>query len=650
MQIRSIALYNDAGSIRRWDFKLGKVNIITGARRSGKTALLRIVQYCLGKGECEIPKGVIRNSVAWYGVLFQIDGSRVFVARRNPPAEAETSSDIYFEVGSDIDVPQFSALRKVVDIDGLVSTLGDLLGIGDNLNIPDQGQTRDPLEANLKHTWFYLFQLQDEVTAPSFLFHNEKENSFMPQTIKDTLPYFLGVPKTDHFAKQEERKRIRKEVRRIQRRLTEAEWIRGEAMSRGKELVAEAQDLGIYENVTIPEDQDTLVRVLNRILNWKPADLSDASGLTLSRLQDERAALLTRFRELNEGLESAVGFSVEQERYLSEASDQRIRLESIGLLKKHDDKFHCPLCDTELSASLPSAGNIMNSFDEITAQLDTVSRERARLDKVIADRRNSLGLLRQQIRDTTSQINAVLQQNAITLEKRELENRRLAAVGRVSLYIETLGTVDEDGYLNELLLEYEGKLAVLEEELNEDEFEIALNSTINRISAKMTDWSDNLDYEYASAPQRFDYDHLTLIADAESGPIPMKKMGGGTNALSCHFLVLFGFHHWFKTRSRPVPHFLMLDQISQVYYPPDTQGKSIEADSKRDPTEDERYAVRQMYRWLFDRVSELGEGFQLIITDHADINEPWFQKGVIDRWRAGNRMIPSEWIDAAEFD
>jgi len=28
-------------------------------------------------------------------------------------------------------------------------------------------------------------------------------------------------------------------------------------------------------------------------------------------------------------------------------------------------------------------------------------------------------------------------------------------------------------------------------------------------------------------------------------------------------------HQWFATRSRPVPHFLFLDQPSQIYFPPE---------------------------------------------------------------------------------
>jgi hypothetical protein len=114
----------------------------------------------------------------------------------------------------------------------------------------------------------------------------------------------------------------------------------------------------------------------------------------------------------------------------------------------------------------------------------------------------------------------------------------------------------------------------------------------------------------------------------------MGKMGPGTNALGNHMLALFGLHSWFAKRDRPVPAFLMLDQISQVYYPSDQQG---------DPKEDDRLKVKQMYEWLFARVAELDGQFQLIVTDHADLKEKWFQDAVVARWRGGKGMVPLEW-------
>jgi hypothetical protein len=31
------------------------------------------------------------------------------------------------------------------------------------------------------------------------------------------------------------------------------------------------------------------------------------------------------------------------------------------------------------------------------------------------------------------------------------------------------------------------------------------------------------------------------------------------------------------------------------------------------------------------------------LTDHADIQEEWFQKRVIERWRGTEKLIPEAW-------
>jgi hypothetical protein len=85
----------------------------------------------------------------------------------------------------------------------------------------------------------------------------------------------------------------------------------------------------------------------------------------------------------------------------------------------------------------------------------------------------------------------------------------------------------------------------------------------------------------------------------------------------------------------------MLDQPTQAHYP-----------SERDndtgmPEEDaDRRAVRAMFELMRDVVAELSPDFQLIVCDHADLPIDWFRESVRYRWRNGEALIPTEWIDA----
>jgi hypothetical protein len=59
--------------------------------------------------------------------------------------------------------------------------------------------------------------------------------------------------------------------------------------------------------------------------------------------------------------------------------------------------------------------------------------------------------------------------------------------------------------------------------------------------------------------------------------------------------------------------------------------------------EDDRYKVIRMFKFVFDVVQEIKPDFQVIITEHADIKEEWYQDAIVERWRYGIKLIPEDW-------
>ena len=75
-------------------------------------------------------------------------------------------------------------------------------------------------------------------------------------------------------------------------------------------------------------------------------------------------------------------------------------------------------------------------------------------------------------------------------------------------------------------------------------------------------------------------------------------------------------HAWFAVRNRPVPAFLILDQLSQAHFSPDALPMDGIPPEKIDA---DRHAVKRLYGLIFDVVESLGGKFQVIITDHPDL-------------------------------
>ncbi|MBR6703670.1 MAG: DUF3732 domain-containing protein, partial [Clostridia bacterium] len=104
--IKKIILWpkKEGFNYREVTFEENKVNIITGASRTGKSALIPIVDYCLGSDKCTIPVDKIRNACAWFGVLFQLENEQLLLCRREPGKQIITG-DMFLLRAKEVKIP-----------------------------------------------------------------------------------------------------------------------------------------------------------------------------------------------------------------------------------------------------------------------------------------------------------------------------------------------------------------------------------------------------------------------------------------------------------------------------------------------------------------------------------------------------------------
>ena len=123
-------------------------------------------------------------------------------------------------------------------------------------------------------------------------------------------------------------------------------------------------------------------------------------------------------------------------------------------------------------------------------------------------------------------------------------------------------------------------------------------------------------------------------------------MGSGANWVSYHILIHFALHQYFIQANRPVPRFLMIDQPTQVYFPPekDTNNDGIIQESS------DEIAVKKMFDFIIDVTNSFEFGFQVIITDHAYLRSEKFEQCVREIWRDGVKLIPQEWLDSSDSE
>jgi hypothetical protein len=241
-------------------------------------------------------------------------------------------------------------------------------------------------------------------------------------------------------------------------------------------------------------------------------------------------------------------------------------------------------------------------------------------------------------------IDAIDQTRAQAVAGRGFAEQQAFLQGRIQRFLETALDLDvqelerrqERVRLQSLVIEE------LEEQLDQDDEREQMMSRLFAIGVDMTRWADRLGLEHSGNGVRLDARRLTVVTDTAAGPVPLNQIGSASNWIGYHVVAHLALHRFFVTQDRPVPRFLMLDQPSQAYYPSDV------ARETGDPGNDaDRTAVRELFRLMLDVSAESGNELQIIVCDHANLSDDWFQDAVIENWRDGERLIPDAWASSS---
>ncbi|MCK7544881.1 DUF3732 domain-containing protein [Marinobacter bryozoorum] len=644
IQIRAVVLYSHDERQRIIPFKIGKANIISGDSRTGKSAMLGIIEYCFGSSTCDVPEGKVRRNVSWFGLLLQTQQGQAFVARQVPLGERKSNEAVYIETGQILEVPPVSSLRQTTNREGLRALLNSWVGLSDYLHEPPQGQTRAPLAATMSHALTYCLQSQNEIAQRNHLFHGSHDR-FVAQAIKDTLPYFLGAVSDDYVAKRQQLKLVRSEIRQIERRLSEAASISGDGgVTRADTLLEEAKAAGLTSvSGKIPwhEKIEILHQIQNQQIPNPLIEMSDEEEF--QRLTAERRELLQEHQSLRATLDRAKAFEGSSKGFSVEANEHAARLNAVSVFGVDSAGNSCPLCSQELPAEslTPSLDDLREAQEYIAERSGAMDSATPRIESAIQEVETKLTEVRQKIDDNRTLLTALKKSNQRLQLASDTDARRAMVVGRISLYVENIPDVPDLSEQQERLNELTDLQQELEEAVSADVIQQKLDSCLSNINRFLSDYASKVDLEYSDSPLRLDPRALSVVADTAERPVPMSEIGSGENHVGYHIVAHLALHTWFVTRKRPVPSFLLLDQPSQAHFSPDaTPGEG----ATQEKIDADRRAVKRLYSLIFDVIDQLDGKLQVIITDHPDFNDdPRFQAALRERWRNGVKLVPEDW-------
>ncbi|MCD9197427.1 DUF3732 domain-containing protein [Aeromicrobium wangtongii] len=651
MHIVSVGVYGHHGQLRNVDFKPGGLNILTGKSKTGKSALLDIVEFCLGRDTVTIPTGVISDKAAWYTTLLQFADKRVLILRPNPESATTNRAVVVLGDRTLVAPATSEGLEVNADTEVVKDVLTEHLGIDRFTVEPEQGSLRNPFEVSSKQAIFFSFQNQNEIANRAVLFHRQNEPDIRP-TIRGVLPYFLGASTPEQSAIQRQLLQARRSLQRIQLELRTTEADLGQQGDRTFQILRSAVSLGVLdsqdETITDPSQARLLLERIRAYRVTQDSDTTSEAGARQAELLDEGTVLRRRLQELDDQIGLMRRLEAEHSDATSELAIQRDRLSAINVLlprrvSEDGPASSCPLCEQELPHPDESVQSLQQLLVDLDGRLVASRGSQARRESLIESLGESRDRLRESLRENAADLNAAAVQNQELANGRAQREQIAFLQGRVSQELER--GVQVEGGLEELRSaerRVRGQLARLEELFEADDPTENMKRTMDGVGELITLYARALQLEGSEFPARLDPAELTVSYVRPGGRVPLARMGSAENWVGYHLATHLALHHWLVTHDRPTPRFLMLDQPTQAFFPEEVVDAAEDEDA-------DWAAVRRQFELLRDVVETLSGELQVIVCDHANLADDWFQDAVVDNWRNGVALIPSDWPTRDEY-
>ena len=650
MQISQIVLYSQTGKTRTVHFHLGALNVVTGISASGKSALLHIVEYCLGRGTSTVPEGVISGNVDWFAVLLQLANQQVFIARRKPREGHTTSTRAMLELGREIVPPSVDQLTENIDTTALREQLGRLIGIGEYQQQRVVGSFRTPQTAGLGQASLLCFQGQGEIANQNQLFHRQNEEG-IAQALRDTLPYFLGAVAPDQAVKRVLLQEARRNFRRAQEELVNAQRADQGFDTQVQALLDEAYGAGLIQSRTA-ESRDAAITILRNAViagggGAEGAEPDDDRARRRRELEAQRFPLRRELREVADQKALLLEQAGSEDGYEEAVELQVSRLRALEIIPRPSGEVRsdsqCPACGQEMWEPDPLVQDMQNMLTSLRTQLDGVQVSRPRRAAALRELEARSRLAIERLRALEDALTQLVAGDRLAVTATSTAEEQAFRRGRIDALLSRLRPSGD------VLAQREAAVAAAAREV--DELEAALDlevereeltSRLNVIGELMRDYAANrLGLEHSEGSIRLDLHRLTVVVDTGAGPIPLLRVGSAANWVGYHLATHLALHKFFVEQARPVPRFLMLDQPTQAYFPSEREQETGKFEAEEDLD-----AVRRLFELMQQVVQELTPNFQVIVCDHANLDEEWFQEAVgVNNWRNGVKLVPLDWID-----
>ncbi len=653
-QLRSIVLWprNEAFQPRLLRFESGRLNVITGASQTGKSAIIPIIDYCLGADKCSIPVETIRNHCSWFGVVVETTEGRQKLFARRGPGDRRSTGDMFIREGPEVDIPgtlpshntNLAAVKRSLD------EMAGLTNLDFDADATGSGFRGRP---SFRDMAAFLFQPQNVVANPDVFFFRADTYEHQ-EKLRTVFPYVLGVLTPQLLAAQHELGQLRRELRRKQSERANIEQVSQRWMAEIQARVDEARELGLVaKEVPTSADREQLVEILTQAISVPVGQtqiteqaLSD-SIQELQQLRQEEAKVSQELAKLRHRLSQMDELQRSSARYREALEVQRDRLGiSEWLTSIGGKEHHCPICGSHMDANSKSLEEMVHALRELEESAGVMGQIPAAFDREHQRVGQELRIATERLNGVRTRIRGLERRSAEVREKQYQLMSTARFVGNVENALAVYRSLGVDSSLSEEIAHMEARIAQLGALISESQVRAREQRALKMVEMNAARILPSLDVERPNTPISLSVKDLSIKVMGQEREDYLWEIGSGSNWLSYHVAVTLALQQFFLALPRsPVPSFLVYDQPSQVYFPRKLADPSRQDDDPRLSDED-LLATRKVYAAIDEVVGSSSGALQVIVLDHAD-SAVWGDLPnvkVVEEWRGGRKLVPVEWL------
>lgn len=638
-------------------FEIGKVNVITGASRTGKSAIIPIIDYCLASSDCFIPIDTIRDYASWYGVIFKTEDEEILIARKAPTGH-KISNDFYLLRGFAVRAPHAIKIanEKLEGIKQILDTISSVPHHKLEYGTEEKGYMS---RLGFRDLMALVFQTQGTMANQNILFYKTYSHDHR-ERLRNWFPFILGAEDIEVLRARQRYQVVEKRLNQLRREYYKVNEISKSWMNNIGAEVKIAKEYGLLcaeiSDLTEPEDLlESVNYILENIPEYSQTEVNniEEANKEILKLEIEERELSNKIGVLKKRLNDIERLKSGLNSYESSIKKRTDRLHISQWLEDITSETHkCPICGSSEhpnnNTELVKITSAFKKYEDKTKNIEEIPTSLLREEDLI---RSELEKLLDRKKDHQKQLDIFLAQNTKAQREFQRSKSMFLFLGHLKASKEMFESIDNGGeYLKEIT-SLEEEYRRLNQLIDQRRIQLKVDTATEKISQRILNRLKSLDIEnsYTKIPPKFNIKDLNIsVKSNDDNWHFLAEVGSASNWVSFHLALMCSLQEYFLEKNTScVPSFVVFDQPSQVYFPKvNRKNESLENDPKYEDDED-IVAVKNIFKTLTKSVLETNGSWQCIVLDHADSNIYGQIEGIyeVEEWRNGKKLIPEEWYN-----